>query len=207
MTLPSNVKTIFFDVKNVILYFHPQKMLSQIAEYCGIEQSMIQEMITKENWQEKYERGEIDSRTLFHYLPEKIREDRGFARFGEAISNVFDANASLGPMIKQLKQSNIKLYILSNICEIHFSYAYTHFSAFHLFDDYLLSYEMGAKKPEQKLFDQALKKTNTSPKEALFIEGLEEYTEKARAYGLDSEFYQSPDLLKQQLISRGCLIQ
>ncbi len=201
-----NTKAIFFDIKNVLLYFDPDKMLSQIADYCGQAASAIQETITKENWQEKYERGEIDTRTLYHCLPEHIRQTHGFSQWSKACADVFAPNSALFPLLKRLKQSKVRLFILSNICEIQFSYAYTHFSAFHFFEKYFLSYEMGAKKPEQKLFEQALEKTSTSPCEAFFIEGYEEYAMQARSYGLDSKLYRSPDLLEKELMTRGCLL-
>jgi glucose-1-phosphatase len=199
------IKTIFFDIQNVILYFHQSKMLSQIAEYCTIPEATVKKIFAEKNWKERYERGEIDSRTLFHYLPQEIREGKGFALWGEAVSNVFDPNDKLLFLLKKLKKTPLKLCILSNICEIHFSYAYTHFPAFHFFDDYLLSYKMGLKKPEKTLFVEALKKTNTAPQEALFIEGIEEYAQKAHSYGLNSTLYQNPALLEQELFKQGCL--
>ncbi|MBS0627458.1 MAG: HAD hydrolase-like protein [Verrucomicrobia bacterium] len=198
-------RAIFFDIKNVILHFDPKKMRKQIAEICNLKEDMIEDILLKTGWGEKYEKGEIDSRTLFHYLPPNVQGKEGFSRWAEAISNVFEPNDSICVLLKELKRNQIKIFILSNICEMHFSYAYTHFPAFHLFDGYILSYKEGIKKPDYQLYDLALQKTNTEKRNSFFIEGIEEYAQKARLLDFDCESYLHIDLLRSQLKKRELL--
>lgn len=181
-------------------------MRKQIASYCQTDENLIEETLKNTGWGEQYERGEIDSRTLFHYLPPEIQGNKGFSGWFDAISSVFEPNDSITQIIKELKKNNVLLYVFSNICEAHFSYAYTHFSAIHLFDGYILSYETGAIKPDNKMYEYALQKTNAEKEDSFFVEGVEECVQKARLLGLDSELYISPQLLQSQLKARGLLI-
>jgi glucose-1-phosphatase len=203
--LPVNAKVVFFDLKNVLLYFDRKKMHEQIADYCQMDKEDVTNFLLKANLGEKYEKGEIDSRTLFHYLPEKIRGTKGFPGWFDALSSVFEANNELTPLIKTLHKNGIKIFIFSNICEAHFSYAYTHFPTIHLFDGFILSYEVNNRKPEEKMFLLALEKASVKKEEAFFIEATEEYVSKAKSLGLDSEPYTTPCQLKEQLEKRGFL--
>ena len=99
----------------------------------------------------------------------------------------------------------MKLFICSNICEAHFNYAYTHYSTFHLFDGFILSYEVKSEKPEDLIYSSAILKTATTKENTLFIEGRKEYAEKARFLGLDSEYYTTTQSLKEHLKQRGLL--
>ena len=73
--------TVFFDIKNVLLYFDAAKMRSQIAKYCEIEEDLVGEILDKRGLGIMYEKGEIDSRTLFHSLPSHIQGTGGFHGF------------------------------------------------------------------------------------------------------------------------------
>ncbi len=180
-------------------------MYSGIAKFCEINESMVEDVLKKTGWGEKYEKGEIDSRTLFHYLPEEIRGSKGFPGWVEAVSDVFKPDDLINILLKELKKNEIKLFILSNICEMHFSYAYTRFPAFHLFDDRILSYTTGMKKPDLCIYDYALKKTGLNKECSFFVEGIEEYAQQARLGDFDCESYLNIDLLRSQLKKRGLL--
>lgn len=203
--MPEEIRAVFFDIKNVILGYDQKKMRKQIADFCQIKEEMVEDILSKTGWGEKYEKGEIDSRTLFHYLPFEIQGNKGFSGWAEAVSDVFLPNDSISVLLKELKKNNVKLFILSNICEMHFSYAYTRFPAFHLFDEHILSYKVGIKKPDYQLYEHALQKTKAEKRQSFFIEGVEEYAQKARLLDLDSESYLHIDLLRSQLKKRELL--
>lgn len=191
-------------MRNVLLFFELKKMYQQIAEYCQIEVSLVENLLEKTGWGDSYEKGEIDSWTLFHKLPPEIQGSKGFSRWMEAISNVFKPNDLINPLIKELKKNQVQLLIVSNICEAHFSYAYTHFPILHLFDDYILSYELKTRKPDSKIYEEALQKAGPN-KTCFYVDAVQEYIEKARLLGIDSEIYQDPDTFHFQLKDRGFL--
>lgn len=180
-------------------------MISQLASYCQIPQEVVEDLLQKTGWGDAYEKGEIDSRTLFHRLPPAIQGKRGFARWVEAVGDVFEPNDAIIPVIKRLKQEGVRLSIFSNICEVHFSYAFPRFPSFHLFDSYLLSYEVKMKKPDPLFYDFALKKTDTRKEQAFFVEEREEFSEKARQLSLHSSSYADAITLQNQLKVQGFL--
>lgn len=180
-------------------------MRSQIAKYCQMDEAAISKILDEQGLGLSYEKGLIDSRTLFHSLPPNIQGKGGFAGWFDAISGAFEPNSTINPLLKDLKKGGVAIFVCSNICEAHFDYIYTHFSALHLFDGYILSYEVKAQKPEERMYSLALEKTKTPKDKALFIEGRQDCAEKARLLGFDSEYYTDTHALRNILQQKGLL--
>jgi FMN phosphatase YigB (HAD superfamily) len=174
-------------------------MVSHIAQYCQMEVSDVEKALKEHHWSEAYEQGEIDSWTLFHKLPKAIQGSKGFAGWMEAISNIFKPNDALVSLVKKLKQEHIRLFTLSNICEAHFGYAYTHFPVLHLFDGHILSYEVKARAPDSKIYEEALLKACTEKENSFYVSASREYVKKAKELQIDSELYANPEAFYLQL--------
>ncbi len=198
-------KVIFLDIRNVLLFFDWEKMYQQIAAYCQMDVIEVKKTLKEHKWSDAYEKGEIDSRALFHELPLNIQGSKGFAGWMEAISNIFKPNDPLSLLIKQLKQNHVELFTLSNICEAHFGYAYTHFSILHFFDGHILSYEVKKKVPDPKMYEEALLKAAANKENSLYISASSEYVEQAKLLSIESELYESPAALSLQLKQKNYL--
>ncbi len=180
-------------------------MYSQLADYCQEPPSRIKEEMENSGWKEQYERGEIDSRALFHKLSPAIQGSQGFIHWMNAISDIFTVNDALVPLIKELKEKKVSLFTLSNLCEAHFGYAYLHCPILHLFEGHILSYEAKARKPDIKIYEEALKKASVSKEQIFCIDSIPEYVEKTKELGIDSEIYVDLATLRKQLEERGVL--
>lgn len=199
-------KTVFLDIHNVLLFFDWEKVYSKIATYCHSDVSLVKDLFESNQWCQKYEKGEINSWDLFHQLPKDIQGSRGFSSWMEAISNIFKPNDSLVSLVKQLKKNDIKLYTLSNMCEAHFGYAYTHFPILHLFDGHILSYELKTRVPDPKIYEEALLKASAEKENSLYISATEEYVQKAQSLNIDSTIFASSEALQSQLKQKNYLL-
>jgi glucose-1-phosphatase len=199
-------KTMFFDLGNVVLYFSHEKMCRQIARYCETDEQTVHDTLFQKRWNEKYEVGDIDSWALFHHFaPQGRRQEKSLAGLLEAMSDIFTPNESIVPIIKELKKNEVSLYILSNTCEAHFSYAFTHYPILHLFDGFILSYEIKARKPDPKIYEFALHHADCQKEHCFYTDDIPEYIDGARQVGIDAEPYMSSDLLLEHLKKREFL--
>ncbi len=74
-----------------------------------------------------------------------------------------------------------------------------------LFEELVLSSEVGLSKPEARIFHLLLRKMNLQPEEAVFIDDTEENALSAEAVGMKSIFYQNSRDLKEKLTNYGVL--
>lgn len=198
-------KTVFIDLGNVILFFSHEKMCAQIADFCHIDIKDVKKALFVEGWGERYERGIVDSRGIHTHFSEITKKKLSFSGLMRAASDIFEPNVAITEIIKQLKSNQVHLVLLSNTCEAHFDFAFTHFPILHLFDSYVLSYEIGARKPEAKIFEKALIVANCPKEACFFTDDVSEHVEAARRLGIDAEVYSAIDPFVEQLTKRKFL--
>ncbi len=198
-------KTVLFDVGNVILYFSHEQMCKQIADYCKTDPQEIKQLIFHNHWGKNYESGCIDGHRIFEEFRRLFGESISYPGLMHAMSDIFALNDSIVPVIKKLKQNGVQLITLSNTCQAHYDFAYTHFPIMHLFDQNVLSYEVGFRKPSIEIYEYALKKAGCLPSECFYTDDLSEYVEAARSLGIDAEVFTSTELFTTQLTQRGFL--
>ncbi len=198
-------KAIFFDLGNVLLFFSHEKMCRQVAEVCNLDAHHVKRAFFSEGIGEKYERGEIDTRSVHSYFCSLAKRQIEFFDFMDAVSNIFQPNEEIVPVLKNLKKNKVHLIVLSNTCEAHFDFAYLHYPLLHLFDDYVLSYEVKAKKPEKEIFQKALSLVHVPKENCFYIDDVGEYVQAASALGIDSELFTTTEKLIEQLVLRKYL--
>ena len=196
-------KTIFFDLGNVLLFFSHERMMQQVADFCQLELPIVKNAVEKLGI--PYELGTVGSKEIHQEFSDLVKKKIEFKGLMHALSNIFHLNLPVAAIVKELKSKNVPLFVLSNTCEAHFTYAYKHYSPLHLFDGYVLSYEVGARKPEQKIFEHAISKAGCSPESCFYTDDIAEYIYAARSLHIDAETYTTPEKLTQQLTARGLL--
>jgi putative hydrolase of the HAD superfamily len=196
-------KTVFFDLGNVVLFFDHQKMFNQVAAFCGLKSSDL--LTHVQGFIDAYERGTIDNREVHHHLCTLSGKSLDYAGLMNALSDIFEPNLNMISTIKELKAKHVPLYILSNTCEAHFNFAYTHYPILHLFDGYVLSYEVNARKPEKEIYTSALHIAGCEPETCFYTDDISEYVEAARTLKFDAETYKTHEQLISQLTERGIL--
>jgi FMN phosphatase YigB (HAD superfamily) len=198
-------KTVFFDLGNVLLFFSHEKMFRQLGEVCEIDEKEVQQFLSTENLADRYERGCLDSRAMHHLFCKKTNKQLPFSKFMKAASDIFEPNIEIVPIVKKLKENNTRLIILSNTCEAHFAFAFCHYPIIHLFDHYILSYEVGSRKPESLIFAHALSRAESPIENCFYTDDVAEYIHAAKKEGLDGEVFSTAGILKKQLMERGFL--
>ena len=200
---PNPPKVIFFDVGNVLLYFSHEKMFEQIAEVCETDLPAIKEFFTTDDLQLRYESGQITTDEIFFRLSAVAGRPLNSDDVHKALSEIFYLNDAILPLIGDLRKCNIKLVILSNISEAHHNYIDQQYGLFDPFDDMVLSYQVGAVKPDPKIYEKALAVAECKPDECFYTDDISTYIDAAREFGIDAEVFTGAGALRKQLRKRG----
>jgi len=86
--------------------------------------------------------------------------------------------------MRRLKK-NYRLVVLSNTDTMRFSFIKKKFPEILIFDEYVLSFEVGFMKPHTQIYKEALKKAEFPAKECVFIDDREENIEAAAKLGIN----------------------
>ncbi len=196
-------QTIFFDLGNVLIFFDHQKMCRQVADYSGLDLEMVQEIMHK--YGDAYERGAVSSQTLYEEICTLAQKKLDFATLMHALSDIFEPNHEVINIFQALKSKGHRLFLLSNTCEAHYAHAFSLFPFLKEFDGHVLSYEVGARKPEKKIYEKALEIAGCRNRECFYTDDILDYIESARSIEIDAEQYTTPQALKEHLSARKIL--
>jgi len=198
-------KTVFFDLGNVILFFSHDKMCEQLAKVAGKEVHAIKHLLFQTPLVDSYEKGNIDTQVLFQFFSQTFGCNVRYEDFLEALCDIFVLNHPMIPLLSQLKQQGNELILLSNTCPAHFEFATHKYPELKIFDQLVLSYELGYRKPDPNIYQYALKKSSFEINDCFYTDDIKEYVEKASSLGINSHLFTSCETLTQELISKGFL--
>jgi HAD superfamily hydrolase (TIGR01549 family) len=196
-------QTIFFDLGNVLIFFDHQKMCRQVAGLANLDPELIQKVM--KTYGDPYERGAVDDCFIHQELNKLAKKEISFEALMRAISDIFEPNLEVIEIFQQIKAKGHRLFLLSNTCSAHFSFALSQFPFLTQFDGHVLSYEVGARKPEKKIYEKALEIAGCQNKECFYTDDIFDYVASARSIGIDAEQYTNPQALMKHLQERAIL--
>lgn len=200
------LKTVVFDMGNVLVHFSHDQMCAQIGELCGKTDDEIQRLIIDSGLQWNFERGLITPDELHRRVEELVGQPLSQAALAHAASNIFRLNTPIVPLLDELRQLGHRLVLLSNTSIWHFEFIRSTFDVLDRFDAFALSYEAGAIKPEPQIYEVALKALHCAPHEAFYTDDVLHYVEAGRSHGLHAEVFTDVQSLRSHLRRHGVTV-
>lgn len=197
------IDTFLFDMGNVLVHFSHPLMCQQIAEVCGGSTDEVRQLLFDQQWQMELERGELTESEFHQRLERHFRRPIDFPKLIWAASDIFSLNASIVPVLQALKRQSKRLVLLSNTSQSHIEFVRQQYDFLSVFDDLVLSCEVGAMKPQPEIFQAALRKIECPPERCFYTDDIAPYIETARTFGLQAEVFTTTESLVQQLALRG----
>jgi FMN phosphatase YigB (HAD superfamily) len=204
------IKLFVFDLGNVILPFEHRQIVVKLHESSRIQDRFTPDDLFKflfdmdRGLVNPYEEGLMSSVDFFAKLREKYKLELEYDEFKDIWNIIFQEDSEVNNAILYLKNKGYPVFLLSNTNELHFSYIMERYPIVHSLDEWILSYEVGAKKPKQKIFNTIFEKTDTARGEVLYIDDIPEYVEAAKNYGLQGLVFKNAkdvwELLKENSI-------
>jgi len=117
-----------------------------------------------------FESGKISRRKFFGEMSQIYDINGTLENFEELWCSVFIDTSEMMDLVKEVSV-NYEVFIFSNIDEVHFPFLWKNFPELHLFgENLILSYEIGAVKPEVQAYQNALEKFLLKAEETIFID-------------------------------------
>lgn len=196
---------VYFDFGNVLFTFDHRLAARQMAAVAGVDAERVWRIVFEGDLEHRYEAGQIGSDEFYEEFCRATgtRPDRDRLMF--AAGAIFELNAPIVPVVAQLQSAGYRTGVLSNTCQCHWQYCID--GRFALlpgaFEQFILSYQVGAMKPDAAIYRAAIDAAGVRPEEIFFIDDRRENVDGALAAGIDAALYQSARQCAAELRRRG----
>jgi putative hydrolase of the HAD superfamily len=203
------IKLFVFDLGNVILPFEHRQIATKLHAKSLMKEGcspsvLFDAMFDFENGMvNPYEEGLMSSVEFFAELKHKFQLDMTLEDFKDIWNPIFREDPKVNTAILYLKEKGYPLFLLSNTNELHFSYIIEKYPIVHSFDEWLLSFEVGAKKPKRRIFDSIFEKKDVQPSEVFYVDDIAHYIEAAQQIGIQGMVFKEADQLWEFIRKNG----
>lgn len=189
----------------VLLEFDYSRAASGLAAKSTMNAEEIKRLINQSPLLFRYETGLMSKQEFY----EAIRLATGFsgnlAEFSSVFGDIFDPMPEMIELHAALKKKGVPTYIFSNTNELAVAHIRQNFAFFNGFDGYILSYEHGAMKPQEKLYEVVEQKTGQRREKIIYIDDRPENIEAGAARGWQVVLQETPAKSRVALRKAGLL--
>jgi 2-haloacid dehalogenase len=194
--MTSPIKAIVFDFGNVLLEWNPKYVYQRYFPDDSEGMERFFREVNFADWNLQQDKGRpfaegvaILSEKFPHYaqLIQAYHEN-----WRDSIGAAYDGTIEI---LKQLKRAGYPLYGLSNWSAETFPFAREKYDFFDLFDDFVISGEVGHVKPDPEIFHIMLEKIGKPAEECLFIDDSLTNIKQAQKMGFATIHFQSSEHL------------
>lgn len=182
------IKNVIFDLGKVLVNYNFDLFYEKLGcKSTSNEWDSSDELILQ------FEMGKFPAEEFHKRMMKIYNVDLSFEDFKQAWCGIFPDLTSLVPFAADLVlQYNV--YVFSNTDELHYPHVRAKFPELEfLGENEMLSYELGAIKPDKVAFLKAIALFGLNPSECLFIDDNIDNVEAAKKFGMDALLCTNPD--------------
>jgi glucose-1-phosphatase len=201
--VPGPITAITFDLGNVLVKVDHLRFCGRVAALAGLSPQEVYAEVFESSLEPGYDTGRITSREFYERVTAHFGVTLAYDRFRELWCDIFDPMEAMAAVVAHLA-ARFPLFLLSNTNSLHFDYIRERFDAIlKSFQAFILSYEVGSRKPEAAIYQVLIQQVSRPPAEILFLDDKVAFVEAARDQGLTAWQFHSPQELRQDLVRHG----
>jgi putative hydrolase of the HAD superfamily len=199
------IRAILLDLGKVLVDFDLERFGKWIIPATGISAEELRALIAAEGLAVNYETGVVCDADFHTELCRRTKAPLAWDEFVEAWNSIFlDEPLVPDEILAQLAEK-APMWIVSNTNKIHFDFITERYSFIPYFRGFILSHEVGAMKPDRRIFENALQRSGVSAREALFVDDQIRNVEAARELGMDAFQFLNLNQFRRELGLRSLL--
>jgi len=197
------IKTIIFDLGKVLVPFDFQRAYDRLAPLSPYSAEQIRERVRGCDLVTRFESGQVEPESFAQEFCGMFDANVAYDQFCETFSSIFFPETLIpDSLLKALKQ-RYRLVLLSNTNAIHWEMLTRTYPLLGHFDERILSYRVGAQKPDPRIYREAIRAAECRPQECFYTDDIADYVKAAREQGIDAVQFESQEQIERELKSRG----
>lgn len=179
------VKAVLSDLGRVLLHFDNHIFYRKLAGCASLSYEEIARLAFDHGELVRlFDGGRMEPRDFYERVTARTGASLGYDEFFAVYNDIFSPVPGTLDVLRGLKAPGRRLALVSNTDPMRFGFIRRRFPEILIFDDYVLSYEVGAIKPDRAIYDEAIRRAGCRPDEAVFIDDIAENVEAAAGLGI-----------------------
>jgi putative hydrolase of the HAD superfamily len=184
---------VVFDLGKVLVDFDYSIAVSRIAGRSRLPAVEVERFFFHSPLLVDYESGRLTRQEFF----EQARQATGFRgaiqEFGDFFADIFTEIPMMIALHAGLRQRNIPTYIFSNTNDLAVEHVRRNFPFFRNFDGYIYSHEVGAMKPDAKIYEALEALAGRRGAEIIYLDDRPENVAGGAARGWHAILHETPE--------------
>ena len=205
MEQSAGIQLIVSDFGGVICAFDYRIFCERLARRIGRSVDEIFARLFGGELQLEFERGALSGRAYHQEVMGLLQAEVPYDEFFRMYGDIFTEVPATCDLLRRLA-TRYPLYLLSDTNEIHFGYVRQTVGAVRLFEQFVVSYEVGVLKPDPRIYQEVLRRSGLPAEACVFIDDRPGNVEGARRVGMQALLFQSAERCAAELQSLGVVI-
>lgn len=198
-------RAVVFDLGKVLLDFDYGRAAANLARMGKISSTEIRKFIDQSPLLFRFETGLMSKEEFYS----EVRSFTGFEgdleQFSRIFGDIFEPIPAMLELHAALNLRNVPTFIFSNTNELAVRHIQSQYPFFSRFQDYVLSYQHGAMKPQAKLYEAVERAATAAGGEILYIDDRAENIAAGAERGWQVILHEKPESSLQQVRQTGLL--
>jgi len=191
------MKVLVCDLGNVVAFFDHRRACRQLAALEGSQLSaddVFREVFTG-TLEHDLDCGRLAPADFVNALRTRLQTTASDGAIARAWSEIFSPNHELLEILGRLKAAGTRLVLASNTNLLHYQAIADRFPELLApFDDAVLSYQLGHRKPEGEFFEECVRKAGVPAAACVYVDDRQDFVDVARAIGMTGIVYSAGTL-------------
>jgi 2-haloacid dehalogenase len=196
---------IIFDLGKVLLDFDYSIAAQKIAGRSSRAPADLHAFLGSSPLLVEYESGRFTRRQLYEAVCDAIGFAGGLEEFAGYFADIFSEIAGMTALHAEFRQRGFKTFIFSNTNDLAIEHVRRRFPFFANFDGYILSYEVGALKPQPEIYAAMEQMTGLRGGDLVYLDDRPENIAAGAARGWRAVLHESPEKTRAALLACGVL--
>jgi putative hydrolase of the HAD superfamily len=183
---------VVFDLGKVLVDFDYSIAGRRIARRGKMPAAEVQRYLDHSPLLVRYETGEINRQEFFEIVRQHTGFDGSLAEFGSFFGQIFTPVEPMIALHATLRQHGYPTYIFSNTNDLAVDEVTASFPFFRNFTGYILSYQVGAMKPDAKIYEALEALANKRDVEIVYLDDRAENIAGGIKRGWQTILHESP---------------
>jgi putative hydrolase of the HAD superfamily len=197
------IEAIIFDLGRVLVDLDYPAVVQAFTSCCSISPAEFERVIGDANLAQRYECGQMTTRQFYEHLTSVGNLNMPHDAFLDAWASMLVPGLMISEHLLRSLKRRFPLILLSNTNEAHIRHLAATTDILSYFDHKVLSYEIGAMKPDRRIYERTIEVSGKHPEQLFFTDDRPENIQGALDVGIRAHRFVSEQGLIDALLDAG----